>query len=100
MRLALKNFNKNIQGFVRDLGYRPLAVTAEGELNCVRPLAGQDYPRFHCYIKEEGAVLLINLHLDQKKPSYAGSSAHSGEYEGEIVENEAERIRNIFEGLR
>ena len=98
MKIRLENFRKNVQGFARDAGYRPLSQTAEGELNCVRPLAGQDYPRFHCYIKEEGGALLINLHLDQKKPSYAGSSAHSGEYEGEVVENEAARIRNIFGG--
>ena len=96
MRIRLENFNKNAQGFVRDCGYRPLSQTAEGELNCVRPLTGQDYPRFHCYIKEEHGALLINLHLDQKKPSYAGSSAHSGEYEGETVGEEAARIRNIF----
>ena len=95
MRIKLENFNKNVQSFVRDCGYRPLAMTIDGELNCVRPLAGQNYPRFHCYIKEENGALLINLHLDQKKPSYEGSSAHSGEYEGEIVESEAERIKSI-----
>ena len=30
----------------------------------------------------------VSLHLDQKKPIYIGSPAHSGEYEGELVENE------------
>ena len=100
MKIRLENFNKNIQNFIRDCGYQPISRTEKGELNCVRSLVGRDYPRFHCYIKQEGKDLVINLHLDQKKPSYAGASAHSGEYEGEIVEEEAMRIRAVFTKLR
>ena len=96
MRIKLENFQRNVMEFVRACGYRPLEQNQNGELNCVRSLMGQDYPRFHCYLKQEGSNLLVNLHLDQKRPSYAGSSRHSGEYEGEVVENEAERIREIF----
>ena len=40
---------------------------------------------------------MFNLHLDQKKPTYEGHVAHSGEYDGELVEEEAERIRRILE---
>ena len=96
MRIKLENFQSNIIDFIRTCGYRPLEQNLEGELNCVRSLMGQDYPRFHCYIKQEGGALTLNLHLDQKRPSYAGSSRHSGEYESEVVEAEAERIREIF----
>ena len=81
---------------MRDCGYKPMGRTSEGELNCMRSLAGKDYPRFHIYIKEEGKNLIINLHLDQKRPSYAGASAHSGQYEGEVVEEEAVRIRSML----
>ena len=95
MKIRLENFNKNIQNFIRDCGYQPIGRTPEGELNCARSLMGRDYPRFHCYIKQEGSDLIVNLHLDQKKPSYAGASAHSGEYEGELVEEEALRIRGF-----
>ncbi len=97
MKLKLENFRKNTLAFMRDCGYAPIERNAAGELNCVRPLMGRDYPRFHCYVKEDGTNLLLNLHLDQKKPSYAGSSAHSGEYEGEVVETEAARIRQLFQ---
>lgn len=96
MKFIISKLNETVVGLSRRIGYRPLGVDNE-EYNIVR-LIGQDYyPRFHIYIKkdEEGGFI-FNLHLDQKKPSYRGSSAHSGEYEGELVEREAERIKNIL----
>lgn len=66
----------------------------ETELNYIRPMAGRSgYPRFHLYLKKDGETWVFNLHLDQKKPVYQGTSAHSGEYDGDVVEKEAERIR-------
>ena len=55
------------------------------------------YPRFHAYIKIDNVSqqTYINLHLDQKKPVYKGAPAHSAEYEGGVVEKEAERIKRI-----
>lgn len=44
-------------------------------------------------MEETENALMVNLHLDMKKPSYAGTSAHAGEYDGALVEQEAERIR-------
>jgi hypothetical protein len=60
--------------------------------------AGSGYPRFHAYIEldEDSKQALINLHLDQKKPSYRGTAAHSAEYDGKTVEKEAERIKQIL----
>lgn len=49
---------------------------------------GAFYPRFHVYI-ENG---YLKIHLDMKKASYEGTSAHSGEYEGPLVEQELKRI--------
>jgi len=96
MRLKLENFNKNIQAFVRDCGYRPLAVNAAGEWNSVKSLQGQNYPRFHMYLKKEGNDAWANIHLDQKKPSYGNETMHSGDYDSEVVEGEAGRIYTIF----
>ncbi|MBI2624748.1 MAG: hypothetical protein HYW70_00165 [Candidatus Nealsonbacteria bacterium] len=73
---------------MRNIGYTPLRESY------VKRLGQGDYPRFHAYIKQAGGKLIINLHLDQKKPIYKGVSAHSGEYVGELVEKEAERIKN------
>jgi len=70
------------------------------ELSFIKRVGNGDYPRFHIYAKqdEKGAVY-VNLHLDQKKASYEGSTAHSGEYESaenKWLEKEAEIIKKEF----
>ncbi|MBI2551865.1 hypothetical protein HYW17_01015 [Candidatus Uhrbacteria bacterium] len=40
------------------------------------------FPRYHVYIEEQGEEVVLDLHLDQKRPSYEGSAMHSGEYDG------------------
>jgi len=41
----------------------------------------------------ENGQAVFNLHLDQKRPSYGGGThAHSGEYEGEIIRGEIQRL--------
>ncbi len=94
MKLILK-FSGNIYNLMRDCGYHPHETGEEktGELSFVRRLDTSDYPRFHAYVSRE--TNKISLHLDQKKPIYKGTPAHSGEYEGEIVEKEAERIKKM-----
>jgi len=39
------------------------------------------------------------LHLDQKQPSYGtkGVHAHNGEYFGPMIDEEADRIREILQ---
>ncbi len=95
MTFKLNNLNYNVSQLVRQLGYRPLRYTPENELNCVRPIHG-DYPRFHIYLKVDKDVLTFNIHLDQKKPSYAGAPAHAGDYESETVKDEVQRIKDII----
>ncbi|RJO59165.1 hypothetical protein C4546_03650 [Candidatus Parcubacteria bacterium] len=51
------------------------------------------FPRFHVYLDISQESVRVNLHLDAKKPSYQGTSAHAGEYDGEVVEREMERIK-------
>ena len=96
MKFQLNNLHYNLTAFVRRLGYHAIAETDRGELNCVRPLQGRDYPRFHIYLTETPEVLTFNIHLDQKKPSYEGSTAHGGDYESETVRDEVERIKEII----
>lgn len=77
---------------MRKAGYHFLKKDeAKSELIFVRPPRG--YPRFHIYLKVENKSLILNLHLDQKKPIYKGTTAHSGEYDGELVKKETERIK-------
>lgn len=68
----------------------------DGQTSYVRRAGGDAYPRYHCYVERVGEQLVINLHLDQKQPSYAGSSAHAGEYAGPLVEAEAARLRRAL----
>ena len=95
MTFRLNNLNYNVVNLMREIGYHPLKYTEEGELNCVRTLAGHDYPRFHIYLKEDPKILTFNIHLDQKKPSYEGTAAHGGDYDSGTVRDEVERIKDI-----
>jgi len=89
-------FKDNIYNLMRKAGYFFEGKNeARGESAFARPARG--YPRFHIYLKTEGADLIFNLHLDQKKPIYKGAPAHAGEYDGETIEKEAERIKQSIE---
>lgn len=80
---------------IRRCGYGKLEDRRSGQTSYVRRLSGLFYPRFHVYILKEGDNFVFNLHLDQKRPIYKGVTAHSGEYDGEVVEREAARIKSI-----
>lgn len=75
----------------RRIGYIPQKTTESGESAFIRPIQ-RDFPRFHLYVKEGVEEFTFNLHLDQKKPSYGRETAHSGEYDGELVTEESKRI--------
>ncbi len=96
MKFILKGpFKENVYVSMRKVGYHFQGKNEEkSEMIFLRPTKG--YPRFHIYLKADNNNLIFNLHLDQKRPSYKGTTAHSGEYRGEIVEAEAERIKQIL----
>ncbi len=96
MDFVIKNINDSIVNIARRIGYVIIDSKEYNEYNMVRKLTYQNYPRFHIYLKQAGDKLIFNLHLDQKQPSYKGSHAHSGEYEGQIVEDEADRIKQLL----
>jgi len=78
---------------IRRCGYG--LINSQNNPSFVRRLGTLNYPRFHVYVKDRD----INLHLDQKQASYEGYGAHSGEYDGDTVEREAQRIEGILEQL-
>ncbi|MFA6512249.1 MAG: hypothetical protein WCV86_03955 [Patescibacteria group bacterium] len=78
---------------LRAAGYAPFRDPKTGEGSFVRRLGTEFYPRFHIYvIKDTDDVLDLTLHLDQRRPSYTGSRAHNGEYDGPQIEAERTRI--------
>ena len=109
MQFTITNLNQNINSIMRQIGYIPAYLQKEEETSIVRRLGRNDYPRFHLYIKEKSSeksfglepqdklnTYVFSLHLDQKKPSYEGSVGHSGEYDGDLIENEVERIKKLL----
>lgn len=83
---------------LRRAGYTPFTDPRSGEESFVRRLGTHFYPRFHVYIETEAGQLRVNLHLDQKQPSYQGFKKHSGEYDGPTVEAEADRLYTALVG--
>lgn len=54
------------------------------------------YPRYHVYLETTPSGVSANLHVDQKQPSYGVGHAHSGEYEGTLIERERDRILGLI----
>lgn len=94
MKFTVKT-GESILGLGRVLGYISLGKS-NNEYSFARTLGKNHYPHFHIYVRREKDKLIFNLHLDQKKSSYEGQRAHSGEYGGELVGREAGRIQKIL----
>jgi len=90
------DFKGDLRTLLRRCGYHEFNNYQSGAASYVRRLTKDFYPRFHIYIDSRDNQDVINLHLDQKKPSYAGAHAHSGEYDSEVIVSEADRIKGQF----
>ena len=86
----------NPDQFIRRAGYARLHDRRSGQYSYARRLSSDFYPRFHLYINEESDKVIFNLHLDQKRPGYAGQNRHNAEYDGELVEEEIKRLRSLL----
>jgi hypothetical protein len=93
MKITIET-DKSATNVMRRAGYGLLGKDADtGEISFVKRAGGGDYPRFHTYVKKEGKIITVNLHLDQKRPSYVGSHAHNAEHENPLLEQEALLIK-------
>ena len=93
MKFNISLKKEHLLNIMRECKYAPDGQDPKtGEFRFFRSLGGRRYPRFHIYAQQQEDTASLNIHLDQKQPSYEGSSAHSGEYEGLIIEQEVERI--------
>ena len=82
--------------FIRRCGYAKIIDRRMGKTSYAKRIHRDFYPRYHVYIQIEGEFIIYNLHLDQKRPIYEGVTAHSGEYDGEVVEREGARIKSFM----
>ena len=96
MDFNIKNLRESAVSISRKTGYVIIDTNEKGEYNMVRKFSRDNYPRFHVYLSQRGSDFIFSLHLDQKKPVYkdSGSHAHSGEYFGPLIDEEADRIKN------
>lgn len=78
---------------MRRMGYGEIFDSKTSHISYVRRLSRGHYPRLHAYVDDIEGGISINLHLDQKKASYEGQTAHSGEYDGKLVKAEIERLK-------
>jgi hypothetical protein len=100
MRLVVST-NQSVITVMRRAGYGLLGQDqTTGEFSFAKRASGGDYPRFHAYVKKDGGQIIINIHLDQKKPSYGGSRAHNGEYEGPLLDLESQKIKTAIQSLK
>lgn len=101
MKIKLNdNFLDNDYQLMRKCGYFLHQDKNTGKASYLRNLStSAHYPRFHLFLERENQQLLIDLHLDQKKPSYQGQKAHSGEAESEVVRQELHRIINSLNNI-
>ena len=88
--------NDSPRNFVRHLGYAEHHDRHATAPSFTKRLSREFYPRYHLYYDERPDGLMLKLHLDQKRPSYEGSHAHSGEYDGAVVEREISRIKGLL----
>ncbi|MDD2807749.1 MAG: hypothetical protein PHW95_04500 [Patescibacteria group bacterium] len=89
-------FSENLKRSMGRAGYSVHFDQRSGNSSYVKRLSRDFYPRFHVYLKQLNNQQVLNLHLDQKKSSYAGTHAHGGEYDGELVKAEASRLEQLL----
>ncbi len=94
MIIQLENFSGSIYNTLRSAGYSPLKSPFENEKSFIKRIFSSPYPRFHIYFDEKKNNLF--LHLDQKQARYKSAHDHAGEYKGNVVEKEAERVKSFF----
>lgn len=93
-----KKFKYAPSVLLRRCGYIPWRDRFSGEEKFIRRLGAAFYPRFHVIprLDEEGN-LILDLHLDSRRPMHKlGIRTYESE-ESEVVVKEAKRIRGILE---
>lgn len=89
----------NPEVLIRRCGYARIHSRRTGQVSYTRKAGPTPYPRFHAYLKPFDNYFEISLHLDQKKPWIPGQKAHAAEYEGQVVEQEAQRITEVIKNI-
>jgi len=92
----LPDHGRNI---LRRFGYGELRKW-DGTISYAKRVSSANFPRYHAYIEDKPEGLQINLHVDQKEATHEGVHAHSGEYDGPLVEAEMQYFAKAIEFLK
>ncbi len=92
MKFVVQNNKQNHIILMRSLGYHPVK---RGQ-SFARRLRTSEFPRLHVYLKDIKDGLQFSIHLDQKAACYNDQTAHSGDYDGELLEQEKQRILSLI----
>jgi hypothetical protein len=95
MKFTFEKGEANIIDLFQKAGYSYRGVN-NGDMSFIKRAGRDEYPHYHIYVKTEGENVILNMHFDQKRPSYEGASAHNADYDGELVEKEMERIKEVI----
>ncbi|SRR6056297_203786 len=93
-KFPLKKYNP--RELIRRCGYGEWVDKDHNNISYTKKLGSSNYPRFHVYLDVFDNYFAVNLHLDQKQVSYLKGQAHSADYQGPQVEEEARRITKII----
>ena len=101
MKLILDKtkYSVNPVNFLRKAGYGIIRSRHTGSESFVRHFGAGRYPRFHIYFLDKADRFILNLHLDQKAPSYQGVKAHNAEDDSEPVMAEIERLKQLADSF-
>ena len=97
--ITKNQINEQPEQFMRRAGYGLHRDRHSEQDSFIRRLGSNFYPRLHVYIAHMGEDVVINLHLDQKRPRYQGAKAHNAEYDGEVVEREIARLKSLIKPM-
>lgn len=93
-----KKFRQTPEVLIRRCGYIPWRDRFSGEIKFIRRLTLAFYPRFHIFYNFDTAGnLILDLHLDARRPMHKKGIRTYEDAESEVVQKEAQRIKKILE---
>ncbi len=99
LKISKDNNIINEVQFLRSLGWAQIYDRKKNKISYVKRLGEDFYPRLHMYFSETENHYIFSMHLDQKKASYAGFHAHSGEYDNVLVRKELDIIKKNLNNI-
>jgi hypothetical protein len=86
--------------FLRRAGYAHIFDRVKQHDSYIKRLSRDYYPRLHVYVSEQKDagqdLVTLEMHLDQKKASYAGVRMHSAEYDSPVVAAAIDDLKNLL----